>query len=50
MGIEPNEHQNPRFQGNTAITRIAQKTLRDPILLMFSLCLSDVGVWDSSVL
>ena len=24
----------------------SQKTLRDPILPMFSLCLSDVGVWD----
>ena len=34
--------------GNTAITLICQKPLRDPILPMFSLCLSDVGVWDSS--
>jgi len=38
------------FTGNTAITVITQKTLRDPILPMFSLCLSDVGVWDSSFL
>jgi len=38
------------FRGNRAITLITQKTLRDPILPMFSLCLSDVGVWDSSFL
>jgi len=43
LGIEP-----PVFRGNTAITLIPQKTLRDPILPMFSLCLSDVGVWDPS--
>ena len=33
-------------QGNTAITLICQKTPRDPISPMFSLCLSDVGVRD----
>jgi len=48
MGIEPNEHRIPRFLGNTAITPICQKTLRDPILPMFSLCLSTVEMWDSS--
>ena len=45
MGIEPNEHQISRFQGKFGITLITQKTLRDPILPMFSLFLSDVGVW-----
>ena len=44
MGIEPNEHQIPSLWGNTAITLITQKTLRDPILPLFSLCLSDVRV------
>ena len=33
----------PVFWGNTAITPICQKTLGDPILPMFSLCLGDVG-------
>ena len=33
------------FLGNTAITLITQKTLRDPILPLFSPCLSVVGVW-----
>ena len=45
MGIEPNEHQIPSLWGNTAITLITQKTLGDPILPMFFLCLSDGGVW-----
>ena len=49
LGIEPNEHQISVFRGNTAITRICQKTLRDPILPMFSLYLSDVEVWVSSI-
>jgi len=44
----PTNIESPVFRGNTAITLITQKTLRDPILPMFSLCLSDVGVWDSS--
>jgi len=44
----PTNIKTPVFLGNTAITLITQKTLRDPILPMFSLCLSDVGVWDSS--
>ena len=39
----------PVFRENTAITLITQKTLRDPILPMFSLCLCDVEVWDSSI-
>jgi len=34
------------FTGNTAITVITQKTLRDPILPMFSPCLSVMGVWE----
>jgi len=44
----PTNIKSPVFSGNTAITLITQKTLRDPILPMFSLYLSDVGVWDSS--
>jgi hypothetical protein len=44
----PTNIESPVFRGNTAITLICQKTLRDPILPMFSLCLSAVGVWDSS--
>jgi len=44
----PTNIKSPVFRGNTAITLICQKTLRDPILPMFSLCLSDGGVWDSS--
>ena len=39
----PTNIKSPVFRGNTAITLITQKTLRDPILPMFSLCLSDVG-------
>jgi hypothetical protein len=42
----PTNIESPVFSGNAAITRIPQKTLRDPILPMFSLYLSDVGVWD----
>ena len=30
------DRETPVFTGNTAITVITQKTLRDPILLMFS--------------
>ena len=44
------DRETPVFTGNTAITVITQKTLRDPILPMFSLCLSEVGVWDSPFL
>jgi hypothetical protein len=51
--IEPNVflESNPTnikfhvYRGNAAITLICQKTPRDPILPMFSLFLSDVGVW-----
>ncbi len=32
MGIDPIEHHPPVFKGNTAITPIAQETLRGPIL------------------
>jgi hypothetical protein len=46
----PTNIESPVFRGNTPLTLICQKTLRDPILPMFSLCLSDVGVWDSSFL
>ena len=46
----PTNIESPVFRGNTAITLITQKTLRDPGLPMFSLCLSAIGVWDSSVL
>jgi len=46
----PTNIKSPVFSGNTAITPITQKTLRDPILPMFSLCLSAIGVWDSSFL
>jgi len=45
----PTNIESPVFWGNTTITLISQKTLRDPILPMFSLCLSAVGVWDSSI-
>jgi len=45
----PTNIESPVFWGNTAITLITQKIQRDPILQMFSLCLSDVGVWDSSI-
>jgi hypothetical protein len=44
----PTNIESPVFSGNTAITLITQKTLRDPILPIFSLCLSDVGGWDFS--
>jgi len=44
----PTNIDSPVFRGNTAITLISQKTLIDPILPMFSLCLSTIGVWDSS--
>ena len=51
IGIEPNEHQIPRFQGKYSSSHSsARKPYRDPILPIFSLCLSAVGVWDSSVL
>jgi hypothetical protein len=43
----PTNIKLPVFWGNAAITLISQKTLRDPILPMFSLCLSDVGVWEN---
>jgi hypothetical protein len=34
-------------EGNrTLCTLISQKNLRDPILRMFSLCLSDFGMWE----
>jgi len=46
----PTNIKSPVFWGNTAITLIYEKTLRDLILPMFSLCLSDVGVSDSSFL
>jgi len=46
----PTNIKSPVFRGNAAITLIFQKTLRDPILPIFSLCLSDVGGWDSSFL
>ena len=36
--------KSPVFWENTAITLFTQKTLRDPILPMFSLCLSEVWV------
>ena len=40
---------NPPFSGETQIFILfSKKTLRDPILPMFSLCLSDVEVSDSS--
>jgi hypothetical protein len=35
----PTNIKSPVFRGNTAITLICQKTLRDPILPLFSLCL-----------
>ena len=44
----PTNIESPVFRGNPAITLICQKTLRDPILPMFSLCLSAIGVWDES--
>jgi len=43
----PTNIESPVFRGNTAITLICQKPLRDPILPLFSLCLGAVGVWDS---
>jgi len=46
----PTNIESPVFWGNTAITLISQKTMRDLILPTFSLCLSDVGVWVSSFL
>ena len=36
----PTNIESPVFCGNTAITLITRKTPRDPILPMFSLCLS----------
>ena len=42
----PTNIKSPVFWENTAITLIFQKTQRDPILPMFSLCLSTVGVWE----
>ena len=48
MGIEPNEHRIPRFLGKYGYPLITQKTLQRPNSPMFSLCLSDVGVRDSS--
>ena len=44
----PTNIKFPVFRGNAAITLISQKTPGDPILPMFSLCLIDVRVWDSS--
>lgn len=44
----PTNIKRPVFRGNTAITLNTQKTMGDPILPMFSLCLNAVEVWDSS--
>jgi hypothetical protein len=44
----PTNIESPVFRGNTPFALITQKTLRDPILPLFFLCLSDVGVRDSS--
>ena len=45
----PTNIKSQVFRGNTAITLNTQKTLRDPILPMFSLCLEccwGVGFFD----
>ena len=42
----PTNIKSPVFWGNTAITLISQKTLRDPIFPMFSLFLSVFGVYE----
>ena len=49
MGIEPNEHRTPCFLGKYRYHTDHSENPRDPILPMFSLCLSDVGVGDSSI-
>ena len=53
MGIEPNEHRISRFQGkysyHTHLTENPERPNSPYVLPMFSLCLSDVGVWDSSI-
>jgi len=43
----PTNIESPFFRGNTVITLITQKTLRDPILTVFSLCFSAVGVCET---